>query len=62
MNFKKLLKSRTVWTVAVLFLISGVKGITEFIPAGWLPLIQGVLSLLAMYFRVDAKVDFKKEE
>lgn len=49
------LKSRTVWTVIVMFVISGVEGIRDLIPAGLLPAVEGILGLLAVYFRVNAK-------
>ena len=45
-------KSRTVWTIVVLFLINGVQGIHSMIPAELLPFIDGILSMLAIYFRV----------
>ena len=50
------LKSRTVWTIIVLFLISGVQGVSSFIPANLLEPIQGLLALLAVYFRVNPRV------
>jgi hypothetical protein len=52
----KALSSRTVWSVIVLFLISGVDGIQQFIPADMLTPIQFALTLLAGYFRVNPKV------
>jgi len=59
-DFKKVFSSRTVWTIVVLFLINGVGGIREFIPEGLLPVIDAVLGLAAIYFRVSPKVGFKK--
>jgi len=55
----KLFKSRTVWTIIALFIINGMTGIKSFIPAYWLPLVNGVLGILAIYFRADQRVDFK---
>jgi hypothetical protein len=55
-----LLSSRTVWTIVVLFLINGVAGIREFIPANLLPLIDAILGVAAIYFRVNPKIGFKK--
>jgi len=55
MTIKNALKSRTVWTVIVLFIINGVAGIAEFIPESILPAINGVLGILAIYFRVKPK-------
>ncbi len=55
----KLFKSRTVWTIIVLFIINGFTGIRSYVPAFWLPLVNGLLGILAIYFRADQKVDFK---
>jgi len=55
-DFKKVFSSRTVWVVVVLFLVNGVTGVREFIPEGLLPIIDAVLSLSAVYFRVNTKV------
>ena len=55
------LKSRTVKTILVIFLLNGVSSIQTYIPAEWLPLVNGILSILAIYFRVDQKRDFKEE-
>ena len=51
------LKSRTTWTIIVLFIINGIDGIREQIPANLLPVIDGVLSMLAVYFRANPKAD-----
>ena len=56
---KQTTASRTVWMIIILFLINGVTGIRAYIPAFWLPLVDGVLGILAVYFRVDQKQDFK---
>jgi hypothetical protein len=50
-----LLKSRTAWTVVVMFLVSGVAGVRDLLPADSLPLIDGILAILALYFRANAK-------
>lgn len=49
------LKSRTFWTVVVLFLVSGVDGIRETIPEGLQLPIDGFLTILAGYFRVNPR-------
>lgn len=51
------LKSRTTWTIVILFLINGVSGIRELLPGNWLPIVDAVLSLAAVYFRVNRKAD-----
>ena len=55
------LRSKTVWTIIVLFLINGVAGIRGYIPSDWLPLIDGVLGLLAIYFRINPQAEQKVE-
>ena len=50
-----ILKSRTIWTLVVLFVINGVGGVRESIPANWLLIIDGVLTILAAYFRINVK-------
>ena len=51
------LKSRTAWTVALMFVIGGVDGVRELIPADMLPVVEGVLGLAAVYFRVNRRAD-----
>lgn len=46
-------KSRTFWTIVVLFLVSGVTAIRAFIPTAIQPVVDGVLSLLAIYFHAN---------
>jgi hypothetical protein len=61
------MKSRTVWTLVVLFLYNGLKGVAPDLPAlspeaG--PLIDlavnSVLSALAIYFRLRPKQEYSK--
>lgn len=54
-SFLKALKSRTVWTVVVLFIFSGLEGVRETVGADWARLVDGLLSFMAIYFRVNAK-------
>lgn len=54
-----LLKSRTVWTIVVLFLVSGVEGIKDMIPVAAQTPVQFILSALAAYFRVNPKAELK---
>jgi len=55
---KKLLTSRTNWTVLVMFLIGGVEAIESVIPAGLLPIILGGLGLLAAYFKMNPSQEY----
>lgn len=62
MDFKKIFSSRTVWVIIILFIINGITGIREFIPANLLPVIDAILGIAAIYFRVSPKIgNFKKE-
>lgn len=49
------LRSRTTWTIVVLFVINGVSGIRESIPPGWLEPLDALLSILAIYFRASPR-------
>lgn len=53
-----LFKSRQFWTIVVLFTINGFNGIQSMIPAEFLPLLNGALGLLSVYFRVSPKQKF----
>ena len=54
----KYLKSRTVLTAIVIILINGIPAIKDLIPVSLLPLVDVVLGLLAIYFRVSPKQQF----
>lgn len=46
------LKSRTVWTAFVMFLINTIPMISEVLPEQWKAFANSVLGLLVFYFRV----------
>jgi len=50
------LKSRTAWTIVVLFIMNGITGIDDFTPEAFDNIVNPILSLLAIYFRVNPKV------
>ena len=50
------LKSRTVWTIIILFLSSGLSGILPEVSEDTRTTIQGILAILAIYFRVFPRV------
>jgi len=54
----KYLKSRTVWSAIVIILVNGVPAIQDLIPPNWLPVVNAVLGLLAIYFRVNPRQQF----
>ncbi len=54
----KLLKSRTFWTLVVLFVVNGVEGIRNAIPGDALPVIDGILTFLTIYFaKISPRID-----
>lgn len=54
----KLLKSRQFWTIVALVIINGVSSVGDLLPSEVLPYTNGVLVLLALYFRVNPKQQF----
>ncbi len=52
------LKSRTFWTIVLLFVINGVSGIHDSIPANYVTIVDTVLSLLATYFHVSPRQSY----
>lgn len=55
-KIKLALKSRTFWTVVVLFIVGGFDGVKDLIPQALQLPLEGFLTLLAGYFRVNPKV------
>lgn len=55
-KLKLAFKSRTVWTVIAMFIIGGVNGVHDIIPSAYITLTDGILGLLAIYFRVNPRV------
>jgi len=55
---KKLLTSRTNWTIAVMFLIGGFEAITSMIPEGISTFVLGFLALLATYFKMNPSQNY----
>lgn len=52
-NTYSLFRSKTFYTIIVMFLIGGFQGITSFLPSGSETIILGALGLLASYFHLD---------
>lgn len=49
----KIIKSRTTWTIILMFIVGGIDAVSGFIPEGTKELIMGQLSLLAVYFKIN---------
>jgi hypothetical protein len=54
-KFLLALHSRTVWTIVLIFLVNGISGIRGLLPAASLPIVDAILGLVAIYFRVNPK-------
>jgi len=52
------LKSRTTWTIVALFLFNGITAVSKFVPPNDLPIINGILGFLAIYFKVNPSQDY----
>lgn len=52
----KALKSRTVWTVVLLFVINGVEGIKDVLSTEAYTGLNALFTALAVYFRVNTRV------
>lgn len=55
LKIQQILKSRTVWMIFLLFIVNGISGIREFFPGNWLPGVDAMLGLIAIYFRIAPK-------
>ncbi len=54
-KIKSVLKSRTFWTAVILFLVAGVDGIKDLIPQVLQLPLEGLLTLLVGWFRVNPR-------
>ena len=54
----KIFSSRQFWTIVVMVLVNGVASIQDIIPASALIYVNGVLGLVAYYFRVSPRQEF----
>ena len=53
------LRSRTVWTIIALFIIGGFHNITGYIPESLMPYLNSILGLLAIFFKINTKKDYR---
>lgn len=49
----KILTSRTVWAVILMFVVGGLNGLMPIIPDFAVPYVDGFLGLSAIYFRAN---------
>lgn len=53
------LKSRTFWTLIVLFVVNGVNAIHDSIPATNLQVVDAILGFLITYFHISPSQQYK---
>lgn len=58
-KIKLALSSRTVWTLIVLFIINGIAGIHDSINPTVLNVLDPILGILAIYFKVNTSTDYR---
>ena len=59
-DIKKLISSRANWAVVAMFVVGGVEAINQYIPVEFLPLVEAVLGLLAIYFIRNPSQEYGK--
>lgn len=59
-NLMKLLKSRRVWAIIVMFLIGGFEGISGMIPGAIVTPVLGVLGVAATYFSFNPSQNYEE--
>lgn len=52
-NLNKMFFSRTVWTIVIMFIVGGVQALEPALSPGFFIAIQGLLSILATYFKLN---------
>ena len=57
-KLNKLFFSRTFWTIALMFVIGGVQAIEQTLAPGTFIALQGVLSLVATYFKLNPSQNY----
>lgn len=56
----KVFKSRTLWTILVMFLIGGVNSIHEMIPPVFVTVLEAGLGLLATYYKLSPSQNYER--
>lgn len=59
-NILKLLKSRQFWVLAALFVVNGIEGVKELVPAEIMPALNVILGVAAVLLRIFPVQDFAK--
>lgn len=61
MNFS-VIRSRTFWTVVLMFIVGGLNAVLPVIPVGAQVFVQGLLAVLAMYFKFNPSQNYNSSE
>ena len=59
--YSQLFRSRTAWTIAVMFVVGGVNAVSPFLPLASVPYVEGILALLGMYFHLNPSQNYGKQ-
>jgi len=54
----KYLKSRTLWTVVLMFIVGGTEALVDVIPAEVHTITMLILGMLATYFKLNPSQDY----
>ena len=57
---EKILKSRTVWTIVIMFVIGGIQAVESVMPTGLFMFVNAGLSYLAVHFKMNPSQDYKE--
>lgn len=61
MNYS-ILKSRTFWTLVVMFIVGGGNALVPVLPSGLQATAMGLLSALAMYYHVNPSQPYNQPQ
>ena len=48
-----IIKSRTTWTIVLIFILGGFQAVSDLMPTNLFVLINGLLSAIAVYFKLN---------
>lgn len=51
-------RSRTFWTIVVLFLYNGLASVHDLLPLSFAPLVNGLLSVAAVWFKMNPSNEY----
>lgn len=54
----KLIKSRTFWTIVIMFLVGGIQSIHAVFPGDWATVAEGFLGMLATFYHLNPSQNY----